>query len=270
LREPSGTVGHGNETDDWSTMSTTEAPAGLATLDEARVDLAIACRAAALYDLNEGIDNHFSLALEGVDDQFMLNRFGPHWSEMSASDILTIDTDGTVISGEGEWETTAFMIHRAIHQAHASARCILHTHMPFATAVSLLEEGLDTRLSQNAMFFHGQLAYADYDGLATEAADGGRLSGAFGNGVSAVVLRNHGVLALGTSVADAWMKLYFLERACQAQIRAQSTGRKLVRVPDSVAVRTAAAFAESAVEGAPAFFAAVKRRLDRENPGYAS
>src|SRR3954447_24319921 len=104
-------------------------------LRQARIDLAAAFRAAALHGYNEGIDNHFSYAVPGRDDLFLLNRYGPHWSEMRPSDLLTVNVDGELVEGEGEWETTAFMIHRAVHRSRPDARCVFHTHMPYATAL---------------------------------------------------------------------------------------------------------------------------------------
>ena len=234
---------------------------------QARADLAAALRAAALYGFTEGIDNHFSLALPGRDDAFLLNPFGPHWSELSASDLLVVDGDGNVLVGEGEWEASAFAIHRGVHLARPSARCVFHTHMPFATAVAMTEEGLDTRASQNAMYFHGHLAQLEYGGLAGARAEGERIGEAVGDEVTVVLLRNHGVLVIGTDVADAWHKLYFLERACQAQVLARSTGQPLVRVTEDVATRTAGQWADDRASAAR-LFAAVKRELDRKNPGY--
>src|SRR5919206_4561484 len=149
---------------------TTLAPTTTAdAVAQAKVDLAAAFRAAALHGFNEGIDNHFSLAVPGHDDLFLLNRYGPHWSEIRASDLLVVDLDGNVVEGEGDWEVTAFMIHRGVHQARPDARCVLHTHMPYATAISLTHGGFDTRVSQNSMYFHGKLARLSYAGLADAA-----------------------------------------------------------------------------------------------------
>ena len=117
----------------------------------AKRQLAAAFRAAAHHGFNEGIDNHFSLAVPGHDDLFLLNRYGPHWSEITEHDILTIDFDGRVVDGDGEWETSAFLIHRGCHRARPSARAVFHTHMPYATALSMTVGGFDTKLSQNAL-----------------------------------------------------------------------------------------------------------------------
>jgi ribulose-5-phosphate 4-epimerase/fuculose-1-phosphate aldolase len=237
-------------------------------LRSSRVDLAAALRAAALYGYNEGIDNHFSLAVPGRDDRFLLNRHGPHWSEIRARDILMLDLDANVVDGEGVAETTAFVIHRGVHRARADARCVLHTHMPYATAVSMTSGGFDTRISQSAMAFHGRVATLPYGGLAEAEEEGERIGAAIRDGVKVVMMENHGVLAIGSSVADAWHTLYFLERACEAQVLAQSTGQELIRVAEEIAAQTAQQW-EDMGDHADLTFAAVKREVDRRNPGYA-
>jgi ribulose-5-phosphate 4-epimerase/fuculose-1-phosphate aldolase len=238
-------------------------------LRQARIDLAAALRAAALYGYNEGIDNHFSYAVPGSDNLFLLNPYGPEWAELTASDLLVVDGDGTVVEGEGEWETTAFMIHRGAHRARASARCVFHTHMPFATAVSTTRGGFDTALSQAAMSFHGRVSTLAYGGLAHAADEGDRIGAAIDDDTWVVMLENHGVLVIGNDPAEAWWRLYFLERACQVQVLAQSTGRPLVAVPDEVVARTARQV-ERDTEAPQKLFASVRRRLDRESPGYDS
>jgi ribulose-5-phosphate 4-epimerase/fuculose-1-phosphate aldolase len=236
-------------------------------LRRARIDLAAALRAAALYGYNEGIDNHFSYAVPGSDDLFLLNPYGPDWSELTASDLLAVDGEGNVVEGDGEWEITAFMIHRGAHRARPSARCVFHTHMPFATAVSTTEGGFDTTLSQSAMGFHGRVSRLAYGGLADAADEGDRIGTAVGDDTSVVMLENHGVIVIGNDPAEAWSRLYFLERACEVQILAQSTGRRLIEVPDEIVSMTAAQMQRDSV-GPGKLFEAVKRRLDRENPGY--
>ncbi len=228
---------------------------------EAKRDLAAAFRAAAYHGFNEGIDNHFSLAVPGHDDLFLLNRYGPHWSEITEHDILTIDLEGRVVDGEGEWEISAFMIHRGCHQARPSARAVFHTHMPWATALTLTTTGFDTRLSQNSMLFHGRTTTLSYGGLVDAAEEGRRFGDAIGDEVTVVMLDNHGVMVIGTDVADAWQKLYFLERACQLQVLAQSTGQPLNPVSDAIAQHTATQWLKEAPKAATQF-AAVKRLVD--------
>jgi ribulose-5-phosphate 4-epimerase/fuculose-1-phosphate aldolase len=227
----------------------------------AKRELAAAFRAAAYHGFNEGIDNHLSLALPGHDDLFLLNRYGPHWSEITANDILTLDFEGRVVDGEGEWETSAFLIHRGCHQARPSARAVFHTHMPYATALSMTVGGFDTKLSQTSMLFHGRVAHMAYGGLVDAADEGCRFGDVIGDNVTVVMLENHGVMVIGDDVADAWHKLYFLERACQLQVLAQSTGQPLIRVSDAIAEHTAAQWLKEAPKAAVQF-AAVRRIVD--------
>lgn len=229
------------------------------SIAQAREDLAAAFRIAAAHGFNEGIDNHLSLAVPGRDDLFLLNRYGPHWSEIGPEDILTIDFDGNVVDGRGQWEVTAFMIHRSCHRARPDARAVFHTHQPYATAVALTVDGLDTRLSQNAMYFHDVVARLDYAGLADGEAEGERIAGSVRDGASVVLLDNHGVLVVGRDVAHAWHQLYFVEQAARVQVLAQSTGRHLVRVDDDVARRTREQWLADA--GAPAALLAAEKRL---------
>jgi ribulose-5-phosphate 4-epimerase/fuculose-1-phosphate aldolase len=237
-----------------------------AALRVARVELAAALRAAALYGFNEGIDNHFSLVVPGRDDCFLLNPYGPHWSELRASDLLTIGLGGERLAGHGALDVTAFTIHLGAHRARADAQCVMHTHMPWATALAMTEGGLDTRASQNAMGFHGRIARLSYGGLAEAEEEGARIAEALTDGISVLLMDNHGVLVVGSSVADAWHQLYFLERACQVQVLAQSTGAPLLRVPEAIAEHAAAQF--RGIGGQAELFAAVRRELDRVNPGY--
>jgi ribulose-5-phosphate 4-epimerase/fuculose-1-phosphate aldolase len=156
-----------------------------------------------------------------------------------------------------------------VHQSRATARCVFHTHMPYATAVALTTGGFDTRISQNSMYFHGHVVALEYGGLADAADEGARIGTAVKDEITVVMMENHGVLVIGQDVADAWHKLYFLERACEMQVLAQSTGQNLIRVSDDIATHTAAQWAEQSNIHPPNLFAAEKRRLDRENPGYA-
>ncbi|MEI8057712.1 MAG: aldolase [Actinomycetes bacterium] len=226
----------------------------------AKHDLAASFRAAAMHGLNEGIDNHFSLAVPGRPDLFLLNRFGPHWSEITADDILTVDFHGNVVGGEGAWETTAFMIHRGCHRARPDANAVFHTHMPYATALSMTVGGFDTRIHQNSMYFHDRIARLPYSGLADGPAEGDRIASAVTGGATVVMLDNHGVIVIGTDIADAWHKLYFLEQSARLQVLAQSTGQELIRVTEAVAQLTAQQWIDDD-QAAPKLFAAVKRQL---------
>jgi len=233
----------------------------------ARVDLAAAFRLAVRLDLHEGVCNHFSVMLDG--GRFLLNRYGLHWSEVTASNLLTLDAQGKVLEGEGEFEKTAFYIHSRIHLAHPRAACVLHTHMPYATALTLLEGGRLEMAEQNALRFHDDIAYDDlYNGLVVDDAEGDRLARALGT-KRVMFLASHGVIVVGGTVADAFDSMYYLERACRLQVLARSMGGKLRSVRPEV-VRTAyRMMREDAPKYAEAHFGALKRILEREEPGYS-
>jgi ribulose-5-phosphate 4-epimerase/fuculose-1-phosphate aldolase len=141
----------------------------------------------------------------GRHGRFLLDPYGPHWSERRASDLLEVDADGTVI-GAGEVEQTAFSLHAAVHAARPDANCVVHTHMPYATALAVTEEGFDTRASQNAARFHGgrYVYHRDYGGLFTSPDECRPIAEQIAAGVRVVLLRNHGVLVVGETVARVW------------------------------------------------------------------
>jgi ribulose-5-phosphate 4-epimerase/fuculose-1-phosphate aldolase len=201
-----------------------------------RADLALALRAAAHHGLAEGICNHFSVELPDRSDRFLLNPRGLLWSEVRADDIVLIANDGRKLAGRHEVESTAMFIHAAVHRRGKA--CVLHTHMPHATALTLTSDrGLDTTLSQNAMRFHGRTAIdAHYNGLALDDAEGERIARAMG-GADVAFLGNHGVIVCGDRLSHAYDDLYFLERACLHEVLARSTGRPLAPVDESLARR---------------------------------
>lgn len=236
----------------------------------ARIDLAAAFRLAVRMDMHEGVCNHFSLMLPGSRDRFLLNRFGLHWSEVSASNLLELDADGRILSGEGEFEKTAFYIHSRIHLANPHAACVLHTHMPWATALTLTVPGRLQMVEQNALRFVDDIAYDDeYNGLVVDNAEGDRLARALGD-KRVMFLANHGVITVGPSVAEAFDLMYYLERACRLQVLALSTGQKLRPIPEAVQRNTYDMLLAQNVQYANAHFGALKRLLDRDDPGYAA
>ena len=234
----------------------------------ARVDLAAAFRLAVRLDLHEGVCNHFSLMLPD-GKTFFLNRYGLHWSEVSASNLLALDAEGRVLAGEGEFEKTAFYIHSRIHLANPAAACVLHTHMPYATALTLLENGRLQMVEQNALRFHDDIAYDDtYNGLVVDDAEGDRIAHALGR-KRVMFLANHGVIVVGPSVAEAFDLMYYLERACRLQVLARSMGEKLRAVRPEVVEQTYRMMRADAPRYAEAHFSALKRILEREEPGYS-
>lgn len=225
-----------------------------------RADLALALRAAAHHGFSEGVCNHFSVELPDASGRFLLNPRGFLWSEIQADDIVLIDVQGNILAGRHAVEPTAMYIHAAIHRICKTA-CVLHTHMPYATALTLTAAGqLDTTLSQNAMRFHGRLCRdAHYNGLALDHTEGERLANLM-QGSDVAFLGNHGVVVCGNRIDYAYDDLYYLERACMAQVLAQSTGQQLVPVASALAQRVAEQTLSERLQS-ELFFDALRRHL---------
>lgn len=240
----------------------------------ARVDLAACYRLADRFGLNEGIDNHMTMLVPGHSDRFLLAPFGMHWSEVKASDFLVVDFKGRVLSGQGSVEDTALYIHQPVHRLSPQGRCVLHTHMVYATALCMLENPRLEMAVQSALGFYEDIAYdPNYNGLAYDESEGERMARVLGD-KSVLMLANHGVLVVGNTVPQAFERLYFLERAAQAQVLALSTGRPLRLIPEAVIKKTVAQFSTGGAVGgrdrADLHFDALKRVLDRGHSDYAS
>jgi len=240
-------------------------------LTQAKIDLAAAHRLAVLHELDEGIDNHFTVTVPASDDRYLILPFGLHWSEARASDMIVFDEAGNTLEGEGVVELSAQCIHAPIHRI-SGARVVLHTHQTWALALNMLDNNRLLAASQTAAFFHGLVAYDDtYTGTADTPAEGERLARLIGD-KQVMFMKNHGVLVVGASVAQAYKRLYFLERVCRAQVLAMSTGESLSVLSEDVIAQVQAPPAHDRHGGGERtrlFFEAMKRILDRELPGYA-
>jgi ribulose-5-phosphate 4-epimerase/fuculose-1-phosphate aldolase len=245
-----------------------QARTGNNQIEQCRVDLAAAIRWAVRLGLHEGICNHFSMMVPSDrGPQFLINPYGLHWREIRARDLVLVDEKGEKLQGQGEVEASAFWIHSRIHIKHPAGACVLHNHMPFATSLTCLEDMTLEMAGQNAIFFHDRIAYdPTYGGLVKDAEEGDRIALAMGD-KRVLFMANHGVTVVGPSVAEAFNDLYYLERACQAQVLAMSTGRKLRVVPPELAAATRQQMAADLYQ-ADLHFAALKRRLDVEEPDY--
>ena len=225
-----------------------------------REDLALALRAAAHHGLAEGVCNHFSVELPDDSKRFLLIPRGLLWREIQADDIVMIDEQGNKLAGRHEVEPTAMYIHAAIHRI-ADKACVMHTHMPYATALTLTHQrALDTTLSQNAMRFHGRIAIdAHYNGLALDHTEGERIARAM-NHADIAFLGNHGVVVCGDSVAYAYDDLYYVERACMVEVLARQTGLPLRPVPEVMAAQVELQTRGERLQ-ADLFFEALRRTL---------
>ena len=244
-------------------------------ISQGRVDLAVALRWAARLGMSEGVDNHFSMAVPDEDgrvrgDRFLINPYGWHWSEITASSLVLADAEGNVLEGKNTVEETAFFIHSRIHVNVPSATVVLHNHMPYATALTLLENGRLEMCEQNALQFDGRIVYDDdYTGLALDREEGDRLAGMMDN-ANVLFMASHGVTVVGESVARAFSDLYYLERASLFQVLARSTGGKLRTISESVLAATRKQMNPELPLIADRHFKALRRILDREEPEYRS
>ena len=242
---------------------------------QAKVHLAAAHRLAVLHELDEGIDNHFTVTVPGQDGRYLILPFGLHWSEARASDMIVFDESGATLEGDGVVELSAQCIHAPIHRI-CGAQVVMHTHQTWALALNMLKDNRLLPASQTAAFFYGHVAYDDtYMGTADFLEEGERLARLMNetrDDTHVVFMKNHGVLVTGNTVAQAYRRLYKLERVCRAQVLAMSTGKPLEVLSDAIVAQVQAPPVNdrhSRAERERLFFEAMMRILDRELPGYA-
>jgi ribulose-5-phosphate 4-epimerase/fuculose-1-phosphate aldolase len=240
-------------------------------LQQVKIHLAAALRLAVLDGFDEGIDNHFTACVPGRQDQYLVLPFGLHWSEARASDMMVFNEAGQTIEGEGPVERSAQCIHAPLHRL-TGAKVVMHTHQPWALALNMLQDNRLLPSTQTAAFFHGHIAYDDtYTGVASTLDEGERLARLMSN-KTVLFMKNHGVIAIGDTVAQAYRRLYKLEKACQTQVLAMSTGKPLQVLSDEVISRVQTPSQDdshSRSERERLYFAAMMRVLDNTHPGYA-
>jgi ribulose-5-phosphate 4-epimerase/fuculose-1-phosphate aldolase len=233
----------------------------------ARTDLAAAYRAVAMYGWDDLVFTHISARVPGHHHHFLINPYGMLFEEITASSLVKIDLEGRkVMDSPFEINPAGFTIHSAVHAARADARCVIHLHTSEGVAVSCQKEGL-LPISQQSLFPLASLAYHDYEGVALEPAEKKRLVKDLGE-KSSMILRNHGLLTCAETVADAFLYMYILQKACEVQIRAQAGG-ELVRVPKPIVdgIQKAAKVVLRQSGGMIAW-PAILRKLDRLDPSW--
>jgi len=235
---------------------------------KARVELAATYRIFDMLGWTELIYNHISLRVPGDGNHFLINPFGLHYSEVTASNLVKIDLAGNIV-GESKWPVNpaGFTPHATIHAHIPDAHCVMHTHTTAGLAVACLEDGLSMSNFYSAQL-HGKLAYHDFEGITVHPDEGPRLLASIGNR-QAVILRNHGLLAWGSTIARAFAILWLLQRACEIQLATLSMGRPRA-IPEDVQRKCTA----DSLQFNPKFgagqdvFDALVRKVDRIDPGY--
>lgn len=233
-----------------------------------RVDLAAAYRLVALFGWDDLVFTHISARLPGQHDRFLINPYGYMFEEITASSLVTVGADGSKLDDSPHPVNPAgFVIHSAVHAARHDAMCVMHTHSLNGVAVAAQPDGL-LPISQHSIFVMSSLGVHDYEGVALRDDEKPRLVADLGTNTH-LLLRNHGLLTVGASVAEAFLAMYFFEASCNIQVRAQAGGGGLVRIPpEIVATAREQARAGTRGQGAGLTWPGLLRRLDRRMPGY--
>ena len=241
-----------------------------------RCDLAALYRLVAHHRMTDLIYTHISARLPGPENHFLINQYGVMFHEMRASDLVKIDCDGNVVDDRGDGRMSSrqvnaagFCIHSAIHMARHDLVCVIHTHTAAGMAVAAQKQGL-LPISQHALKFYGHLAYHGYEGIALDLDERVRLVRDLGEH-RAMILQNHGLLVAGRTIAEAFSNIYYLERACQAQVAALSGGSELVLPPEEVRLHTAEQFNRAgSLEHYDMMWESCLRLVEHDRPDYRS
>jgi len=232
--------------------------------EKTRRELAACYRLAHHFNWDDIIWNHITARVPGPDNRFLLNRFGLRYDEVCASNLITLDQDGTVVDGAPEVNITGFVIHGGIYAARPEINCIMHTHTPGGMAMACLQEEL-VPLVNDVMMFHNRVAYHDYEGLSTERKESARITKALGQN-HAMILRNHGLLTAGRTPGEAFVLMYYLERACRVQMDVLQSGRPYT-VPSEAVLEHAAKQYDAHPPGKHEW-PALLRLVEERYPGY--
>jgi ribulose-5-phosphate 4-epimerase/fuculose-1-phosphate aldolase len=237
---------------------------------DVRVDLAACYRLTAHFRLTDLIYTHISARVPGTNEHLLINAYGQLFEEITASSLVKITLDGEIVDDETGLgiNPAGYVIHSAIHLARDDVGCVMHTHTGAGLAIAAQRQGL-LPLTQHAMRFWDCLSYHDYEGVALDTDEQQRLIRDLGVN-SAMVLRNHGLLTCGATVAQAFDAMYYLERACGAQVAAMSGGAELNIPPPSVAAKVARQFTRPGRTAPENAWAALLRMLDRADPSFRS
>ncbi|MEQ1715687.1 MAG: class II aldolase/adducin family protein [Hyphomicrobium sp.] len=239
---------------------------------QARIDLAAAHRMCVMYGLQEGVFNHLTLTVPGKSDRYYQIPFGLHWSEVSASSFMEVALEtGSILRGEGEVEQSCYAIHAPIHRLLPRAKAVFHTHMPYASALTRLEDPKLKPIGQTEVIMMRYTGYdMDYTGPATDPSEGERLVKLIGD-KKVLYMGNHGIATVAESVAEAFDLMYYTERAAQVQIYAMWTGQKLRAMQQDVVDTTMRQGAGQQFRHGKPYdyhFRALRRMLDKNEPDY--
>ena len=192
-----------------------------------RVDLAAAYHLADIFGFSDIIWNHITCKTTSQKNTFLINNFGLRYDEVTASNLLEINLDGQIISGEGEINYTGYIIHGAVHKTRKDLHCVMHSHSRAGLAVSCLKSGLEILIQDSAMF-HNRISYHDWQGMSTDTNECKSIIDDLGQN-NVMILRNHGLLTSGKTIAETFMLMYYLDRACKVQLDLAATNKEIIK-----------------------------------------
>ena len=231
-----------------------------------RVNLAACYHLADHFQMTDVIWNHITSKTSKNKETFLINKFGLRYNEITASNLLEIDLEGNVISGDGEINYTGYVIHGAVHKVKKNIHCVMHTHTRAGLAISCLKEGLKP-IFQDAAIFHNRVSYHDWQGMSTEVEECKDIAKNLGNN-KVMILRNHGLLTCGETIGEAFILMYYLDKACKNQLDTMSTGLETIVPSDNIMEFAAGQYEDPRFRLGKHEWPALLRLLDDKNSIY--
>ena len=231
-----------------------------------RVNLAACYHLADHFQMTDIVWNHITSKTSKNKETFLINKFGLRYNEITASNLLEIDLEGNVISGDGEINYTGYVIHGAVHKAKKNIHCVMHTHTRAGLAISCLKEGLKP-IFQDAAIFHNRVSYHDWQGMSTEVEECKDIAKNLGNN-KVMILRNHGLLTCGETIGEAFILMYYLDKACKNQLDTMSTGLETIVPSDNIMEYAAGQYEDPRFKLGKHEWPALLRLLDQKNSIY--
>ncbi len=232
-----------------------------------RCDLAAAYHLAVFFGFSDIIWNHITCKTSPKKNTFLINKFGLMYNEITASNLLEIDLEGNIISGDGDINYTGYVIHGAIHRTRTDLHCVMHSHSRAGLAVSCLKNGLDILIQDSAMF-HKRISYHDWEGMSTSAEECESISNDLGKN-NVMILRNHGLLTAGRTIAEAFMLMYYLDRSCKVQLDLSTSEKEILKPSDNLLEFAAGQYEDPKYQLGEHEWPALKRMLKKNNSIYA-
>ena len=231
-----------------------------------RVNLAACYHLADHFQMTDIIWNHITAKTSEQKETFLINQFGLRYDEVTASNLLEIDLEGNIVSGEGNINYTGYIIHGAVHKARKEINCVMHTHTRAGLAISCLKDGLNP-IFQDAAIFHNRVSYHDWQGMSTEVEECKEIAKNLGKN-KVMILRNHGLLTCGETIGEAFILMYYLDKACKNQLDTLSTGKPILVPSDNIMEYAAGQYEDPRFQLGKHEWPALLRLLDKKKSTY--